>query len=494
MTDADGRIVLVNREVERLFGYAREELLGQQIELLIPQRYHNHHPAYRQQFRSDPRARAMGAGRDLRGRRKDGTEVPLEVGLTPVVTEEGMFVIGSVVDISARKRAEEEQRAVSEQLRQAQKMEAVGTLAGGIAHDFNNLLGAIVGYAELVERAVIAQPEVHADVREILIAAQRGRSLVEHILTFSRRQEAQRKPLELARVVSEVQSLLRASIPAGIELISIPPTDSARVLADATSVHQVVMNLATNAAQAMPQGGRLTIALRSLYAHDSMIRANPALREGWYAELSVRDTGAGMDSLTQARAFEPFFTTKAPGKGTGLGLAVVHGIMRDHDGTVQLESNEGEGTEVRCLFPIIATEDAAVAQETDTQEVIGGGEHVLYVDDEATLVNLGVRRLQLAGYKVTGVTSPQDAIEVMRAQGDDIAMVITDYSMPHMNGLQLATALHDQNADARIVLLTGFVEEIPEQVLKAAGILRVLAKPITREQLVGVCHELLARE
>ena len=493
MTDSEGRIVLVNREVERLFGYSREELLGQQIELLVPHRFHDHHPSYRKSFRADPRARAMGAGRDLRGRRKDGSEVPVEVGLTPVVTEEGLFVIGSVVDISARKRAEEEQRTIAEQLRQAQKMEAIGTLAGGIAHDFNNLLGGIVGYAELVERAVESQPEVQADVREILVAAQRGRSLVQHILTFSRRQEAVRRPLELEHVVQEVQTLLRASIPAGVELKFSTPVDSRRVLADATSVHQILMNLATNAAQAMPEGGVLSIELDRMYAHDSFVRANPTLHEGWYAVLSVRDTGPGMDGPTQSRAFKPFFTTKPPGKGTGLGLSVVHGIMQDHGGIVQLESTLGVGTEVRCLFPFIAGDDVAAPQASVAQDIVGRGERILYVDDEATLVQLGIRRLELVGYQVTGANSPLEAIEVMRAQGDDIALVITDYSMPQMNGLQLAKALHQQHPNVPILLLTGFVEEIPEQVLRTAGVQRVLAKPVTREELVGVCNELLTR-
>ncbi len=491
MTDATGRIVLVNREVERLFGYSREELLGQLIEQLIPTRYHKQHPAYRKGFRADPRVRAMGAGRDLRGRRKDGTEVPVEVGLTPVATEEGLFVIGSVVDISARIRAEEEQRAIAEQLRQAQKMEAVGTLAGGIAHDFNNLLGAIVGYAELIERAVETQPDIKADVQEILTAAQRGRRLVRNILTFSQRREALRVPVQLGSVVREVQHLLRATIPATIHLEVSIPTDLPRVMADSTSVHQVIMHLATNATQAMPNGGDLEIALDRLYAHDHFVRANPSLHEGWYTMLRVRDSGSGMDGAILSRATEPFFTTKPAGQGTGLGLSVVHGIMQEHGGSLQITSTPGEGTEVRCLFPIIPSEEFSTPASATPAPPPGTGEHILYVDDESALVTLGERRLRLHGYQVTGVHSPADALQLVREHPERYRLLVTDYTMPGMNGLQLAHAITQLQPTLPIVLLTGYIDEIPADVLRSAGIRRVLAKPATSDELAQLCYDLL---
>jgi hypothetical protein len=282
MADTEGRIVLVNREIERLFGYAREELLGQRVERLIPERFRQAHPDYRSGFRLDPRVRSMGAGRDLFGLRKDGSEVPVEIGLTPVPTEDGLFVLGAIVDITARKQHEEEQRVLSEQLRQAQKMEAVGTLAGGIAHDFNNLLGAIIGYAELISTASADQPAVRSDAAELLAAAMRGRRLVERILAFSRRQEPQRRPLMLADVVNEIHQLLRATLPASIEIKVQISGSLPRVSADSTSVHQVLMNLASNSAQAMPMGGRIAITAEPLYVRDSVARANPELREGPY--------------------------------------------------------------------------------------------------------------------------------------------------------------------------------------------------------------------
>jgi PAS domain S-box-containing protein len=358
MTDAEGRIVLVNREVERLFGYAREELLGQQIELLIPMRDRERHPDYRRGFQGDPRVRAMGAGRDLHGRRKDGVEVPVEVGLTPVATPDGLFVIGAVVDISARKAAEAEQRRIGEQLRQAQKLEAIGTLAGGIAHDFNNVLGAILGYAELLELELADLPIAREDAREIIVAAQRGRELVQQLLAFSRQQETARAPVEVPAIVQEVHQLLRASLPTSIQLSVISEPEVEPVLANATSLHRIVMNLATNAAHAIPAGGDVCIRVQRRFVPEPQARSNPELQEGWYTLLSVRDNGTGMDPDTIARAREPFFTTKRQGEGTGLGLSVVHGIMQSHGGALEIESTIGAGTEVRCYFPVLRATNA----------------------------------------------------------------------------------------------------------------------------------------
>ncbi len=352
MTDAKGRIVFVNREIERTFGYTRDELLGQPIEQLIPLRFASAHHSLRDGFNAEPKVHAMGAGRELVGLRKDGTEVPVEVGLTPHPSEDGLFIIAAVVDISARRALEEERHSLHDRLRQSQKMEAIGTFAGGIAHDFNNVLVGILGYSELLAQQVEGDPGLSADVAEVVAAAHRGRQLVERILSFSRHEELRRAPVDLREIVSEVQHLLRGTLPPGITLRVKTQPDTPKVLADATSVHQVLMNLATNAAHAMPGGGTLDVAVEPLHVHAEIARANPDLREGPYLSLGVRDTGTGMDAKTRARAFEPFFTTKAKGSGTGLGLAMVHSIMRDHAGSVLLESEPGAGTHVRCLFPV----------------------------------------------------------------------------------------------------------------------------------------------
>ena len=489
MVDGQGNIVLVNREVERLFGYSREELLGQPIDILVPHRFRGNHPVFRDAFYREPRARSMGAGRELFGLRKDGTEVPVEIGLNPIDTEEGLFVLSSIVDISARKRAEDERRELERQLRQAQKLEAVGTLAGGVAHDFNNILGAIIGYAELARDAMAQPMRASRDLDELLKAAARGKALVERILRFSRRQETVRRPLELTQVVSEVSQLLRATLPATIEMRVRSEPDTPRALADSTAVHQVLMNLATNAAHAMPGGGTLEIALQPVYVRDHVARAY-SLREGLHAVLSVRDTGVGMDAAVAARAFEPFFTTKPAGSGSGLGLPMVHGIMSDHDGAVVLESEPGKGTFVQCFFPAIAAAEAGT--ETATGDVPRGhGERILYVDDEAALADVGARRLQGLGYAPVIATHPAEALRHVREGNEAFDLVITDYTMPHMTGVALARELSAVRPDLPIVLLTGFVEDLSDDELRQAGIRRVLAKPATTRDLGEVVAAVL---
>jgi PAS domain S-box-containing protein len=483
MVDATGKIVLVNREIERLFGYAREEVLGQPIEMLVPAASRGNHPSFREAFFNEPRARSMGIGRDLFGVRKDGTQVPVEIGLNPIETDEGLFVLSSVVDISARKQAEDERRALEEQLRQAQKMEAVGTLAGGIAHDFNNILGAIIGYGELLFSEVGHTPSVAADIAELLKSAQRGKDLVERILAFSRRQERVRRPLDLGQTVSEVHQLLRATIPAKIDVrVAISPA-TPRVAADATSVHQVIMNLATNAAHAMPNGGRLEIDVEPFYLGDSAARARPGLREGPHTLLVVRDTGMGMDRMTRERAFEPFFTTKAPGAGTGLGLAMVHGIMHDHLGAVELESEPGKGTTVRCLFPALAVE-ASEAPAVAADAPRGHGESILYVEDEDSLARVGQRRLVALGYEVVVATDPAQALQLVRsAAANRFALIITDYSMPHMSGLDLAEEITRIHPHLPILMLTGYMENLPEERVRSAGVKHLVKKPLTMVEL-----------
>ncbi len=489
MIDAQGTIVLVNREVERLFGYSREELLGRPVELIVPDRFRGRHPEFRAGFSHAPSIRAMGAGRVLYGRRKDGAEVPVEIGLTPVATAEGLFVISSIVDISARRAAEEEQNRLEEQLRQSQKMEALGRLAGGIAHDFNNVLGAIVGYAELVGSSDIP-PDAADDVRELLKAATRGKELVDRILRFSRRQDVVPRSLDLAQVVEEVTRLLRATLSARIEIHVVVDRAVPHVLADATSVHQVLMNLATNASHAMAAGGRLDLELRPFYVRDSFARANPGLREGIHVLLRVRDTGHGMDTETQARAFEPFFTTKAPGSGSGLGLAQVHGILRDHGGTVWLESGIGTGTTVSCLFPAIEGGELDEPVEMPVASR-GHGQRVLYVDDEPALAEVGRRRLAGLGYTVSTATNPAEALARFRAAPDAFDLVITDYSMPHMTGLELARELTRSRRGVPILLVTGYMEEFPTDLVSGAGVRRVLSKPVTLASLGEAVANLL---
>jgi hypothetical protein len=491
VADPHGNIVFVNREVERLFGYARAELLGQPVEMVIPERFRSGHAGYRAGFMTDPKARAMGAGRDLYGLRKDHTEVPVEIGLSPMATEEGVFVLASVVDITGRKKAEDERRHLEEQLRQALKVEALGTLAARVAHDFNNVLHAISGYAERIASALPAQGSAAEDLAELARAAQHGRELVERIRVFSRQQPAESRPLEIGPTVAEAAKLLRATLPASIHLRVTLHAQSLRVRADATSIHQILMNLGTNAAHAMPGGGVLEISVEPQYLRDHVVRAQPGLREGWYASLVVRDEGTGIEPAARERVFEPGFTTKPSGLGTGLGLSIVQALMRTHEGAVELASEQGRGTTVSCFFPALVAEALPEwpGEETTAQ---GHGERILLVEDEPTLAEASARWLEALGYQVTSDTDVPHALETVRARSGDFDLVLSDYLMPQMVGLDFARAIHNIRPDLPIALLTGYIQELPEETIRAAGVRRLISKPATIAELGRAVHEVLA--
>lgn len=482
MVDAQGRIVLVNREVERMFGWERDELMGKSIEMLVPARFHAVHPGYREGFFQKPDTRSMGAGRDLFGLRKDATEIPVEIGLNPIETDHGMYVLSSIVDISRRKTEEEERAALEQQLRQAQKLEAVGTLAGGVAHDFNNILSGIQGFAELLADELKSE-EARSDLESLHVFIQRGKSLVQKIQAFSRRQEAVRKPMSLEGLVRETESFLRSSFPPQIRVDARTHPTTPRVLADSSALYQVFMNLGLNAGQAMPAGGALSIEVESVYLKDSRVRDHPHLREGPYVAVSVRDTGPGIDPEIQSRMFEPFFTTKRPGEGIGLGLAIVHGIVREHGGDVEVESTPGEGTTMRVLLPAVETEEVAVLEEIAALPR-SEGQRILYVDDEKELAGIGKRRLERLGYQVVAMGDPVEALELFRNEGGRFDAVVSDYLMPRMNGLELAAALVRIRPEVPVVLLTGFVDDLPEETIRAAGVDELLQKPATTRDLV----------
>ncbi len=493
MVDDAGRIVLVNREIERLFGYEREELLGKPVEMLVPVRFQDHHARHRDEFAVRPRVRPIGAGRDLQGRHKDGTEVPVEIGLTPVVTEEGMFVLSAIVDIRARRKAEDERLRLEEQLRHAQKMEALGVLAGGIAHDFNNILGAIMGYAELARDR--ADDESRQDIDRLLQAATRGKHVIDRILRFTRRQDTERLLTDLAQPIAETVQLLRATLPAAVELQVNLAADAPLVLADSTVVHQVLLNLGTNAAHAMSGTGVVEIALAPFFARDSTVRLHPELREGPYALLTVKDTGIGMTPDVVARVFEPFYSTKSMDQGTGLGLPMVRSLMRDHGGAVLIESEPGQGTLVKCYFPAsaVATEGmpALVVSGTTPR---GHGERILLIDDQPAMADVGARRLRSLGYEVTTFTDGREALAAITRDPAAWDLLVTDYSMPAMSGLELAQAVTQVRSTLPVLMMTGWTEDLPSDRVRAAGVKGLVVKPATIEELAVAVQAILARD
>ncbi len=484
MVDSHGKIVLVNREVERMFGWDREELMGETIELLVPERFRGKHPGFRDRFFQAPDTRPMGAGRDLFGLHRDGTEIPVEIGLNPIETEDGVFVLSSIVDISERKREEAERKELEAQLRQAQKLDAVGTLAGGIAHDFNNILGAILGFAEFLEGSVQGE-RAQRDLEELIAFTQRGKALVQKIQAFGQRKEGERRPLALADPVGEVEGFLRSSLPPHIRISTFIDPRTPRVYGDPSAIHQALMNLGMNAGQAMPEGGEIRFQSEPMYVNDSKARAHPNLREGPHVVLSVSDTGTGIDPEIQSRVLEPFFTTKAPGEGSGLGLAIVHRIVQEHEGALELESTPGAGTVFRLIFPAVELDELDV--DSPSLDVPRGtGQRILYVDDEPSLGALGKRRLEQLGYEVVVAADGEEALSRFIAAPGDFDAVVSDYLMPRMNGLELATELIRVRPDLPVVLVTGFIDNLPDETIHAAGVREILRKPVTGREMAEV--------
>ena len=348
----DGRVVLANAQTETVFGYTREELLGQPVELLIPERFHAAHPHHRDGYFADPRTRRMGAGLEVFGRRKDGSEFPVEISLSGVETEDGLLVAAAIRDVSDRVNAA---TGKERQLNELRRLESVGQLAGGVAHDFNNILGVILNYADFVADELAEGSPILDDVAEIKRAAERAVALTRQLLIFSRREGVRPEVLDLNLVVAELDGRLRQALGEHVELETRFAPELASVEADPGRVEQVLVSLAVNARDAMPMGGRLLIETANVELDDAFGEV-PA---GAYVRLTVSDTGSGMTPEVAARAFEPFFSTKAKSEGTGLGLATVHGIVVEAGGKVGLYSDPGVGTTVKVHLP--ACSSAALA-------------------------------------------------------------------------------------------------------------------------------------
>lgn len=384
-----------------------------------------------------------------------------------------------------------ERRRLSEQFRQAQKLEAIGTLAGGIAHDFNNVLGAITGYTELA-RMQATDPEVMEYLQSVAEASRRAADLVRQILAFSRRQEQQRQLVPLWPIVDEALKLLRATIPKTIEFETSIDRRGSAVLADPTQIHQVMMNLVTNAAHAMQdRPGRLGVTLEQITVDAAMAALIPGLRPGPYQRLTVGDTGHGMDSSTLARIYEPFFTTKALGEGTGLGLAVVHGIVQSHDGVITVHSRPDEGTRFQLYFPSSA--DWMVPRDEPTrQPPVGQGQRVLVVDNEESLALMSKIALERLGYVVDAFTSPSLALDAVRTDPKKYSLVLTDLAMPRMNGTELASRLTALRPELPVILTTGFSASLTLDSLRKFGIREMALKPITYQKLGELVHRLMS--
>ena len=400
---------------------------------------------------------------------------------------------GFITDITEKIAAEELRAQLEEQLRSAQKIEAIGTLAAGVAHDFNNIIGTIAGNAALAQQDIEPGHKAQESLVEIYKASQRARHLVQQILTFSRRQPVRLANQPLRPLVEEAVRLLRATLPAGVDLVASYAAGSARVLADSTQVQQILLNLCTNSWHALHErSGRIEVGLEELMLDADAVRTLPDLKPGPHVCLRISDNGRGMDAATQQRIFEPFFTTKPVGQGTGLGLAAVHGIVKTHKAAIKLESALGRGTTFWIYFPVVtAPADNAEPEPLAPSELRGHGEHVLYLDDDESLVFLVMRMLNRLGYRTSCFVDARVALDAVRADPGGFDIAVTDFNMPGLSGMDVALELSRIRPDLPVVITSGYITDALREDARRAGVRELVDKPSTVDELCQVIQQIL---
>ncbi len=410
----------------------------------------------------------------------------------PDATGEAYRILGSIKDITAQKQEEEERRRVEQQVQHSQRLESLGVLAGGIAHDFNNLLAVIIGLTDMAISEVPKKTPLYDDLKEVLQAAHRAKDLVKQILTFSRQTGEESNPLYLHVIAREAIKLLRATTSPTIEIIDNVDVHSGAIMGHPAQIHQVVMNYCTNAIQAMQKGGKLEVEVRDVTLDSDASQIHPKLKPGTYVKLTVRDNGHGMEPPILERIFDPFFTTKKPGEGTGMGLAVVHGIVTAHGGTIIVESKPGMGSTFYTYFPRI--DNPILLEKKQEEEPLEGQERILFVDDEESVCKLGKRVLTQWGYNVEVCQSALSALAIFTQNPDRFDLVVTDQSMPKMSGEVLARWVKELRPDIPIILFTGFSGEFSPEELSRLGIDEIVMKPIVARDLARRIRKVLDQQ
>lgn len=480
--NVQGRYLVVNRAFEEFVGFQKEKIIGNTDEELFPQalaeycRQGDEHVIWtRKPIRLEEESI-----------REDGTKRFFDTIKVPLI-DGSSSLLGSV----AVSRDITDQRKFEVKLRQAQKMESIGTLAGGIAHDFNNILMTIIGNTEIaLLHELPERSSARHSLTEVLNACRRATDLVRQILTLSRQKEQELKPVKVTPIVKEIIKLLRASLPTTIKIHQKLTAEHDTILGDLSQIHQVLMNLCTNSAQAMhKEGGVLAVKMDNVDLDSATVASYPELSPGSYLVLSVSDTGHGIAPSDIERIFDPYFTTQPVGVGTGLGLAVVHGIVTNSGGTIIAESEPGKGSTFKVFLPRI--ESTAGAEIETRKAILTGQEHVLFVDDEESLVNMGKRMLEKLRYKVSGLTSSIEALKTFRSQPESFDLVITDLTMPDLTGDKLAKKLKCIRADIPIILCTGYSDLITEDMSKTIGIREFIIKPFAMHEMAQAIRRVL---
>jgi PAS domain S-box-containing protein len=472
-----GKLVDVNHKLCELTQYSAEEILG-----LKANEVGFYKEADRRRFLNELQSSGEVKGLEMDFKAKDNSIIHAHIFARIVRLGGVSFILTIFHDLT-------EQKQLEAQLRQAHKMESIGTLAGGVAHDFNNILGIILGNAELALDDIPRENPARLYLEEIQIAGSRAKDVVCQLLSFARKTTLEKKPANIAPIITESLKLLRSSIPSSIEIRQNIAKDADAILADPTQINQILINLCTNADHAMPDGGILEICLKNVKFDEDTKARHPNLDPGRYVNLVVSDTGHGIPSEEIDRIYDPYFTTKEVGKGAGMGLAVVHGIVMNHNGAIFVESELEKGTTFSLFFP--ATESEPISEVPVNDDLPGGKERILFIDDDESIVYVGRFRLERLGYQVQTKTSPVDALELFRGKPDQFDLVITDMTMPQMTGDLLVKEILKIRPGMPTVICTGFSEKMDEKKAKEIGIRQYIEKPFSRSDLAKMVRKAL---
>jgi hypothetical protein len=474
---------MLNRAARTMFDRSESEIVGHNVSILMPEPYRSEHDSYIADYLRTGESKVIGVGREVQGQRRDGSTFPINLAVTEFQLHNRRYFVAIVRDIS-------EQKTLEAQLHQSQKMEAFGQLAGGVAHDFNNLLTVISGYSELLLAMLPADDEKRGMVTDIRDAGNRAASLTRQLLAFSRRQIIQPRVLDLNAVVADVERMLRRVIGEDVQLVTVLQPAISAVRADPVQVEQVILNLAVNSRDAMPDGGMLTIETSEVELGESYTNAYADVRPGRFVMLAIRDTGSGITPEVKARLFEPFFTTKGVGRGTGLGLAVVQGIVSQSDGIIDVETGAGAGTTFRIYLPAVE-EQPATLPDAGLEPSPSGSEAVLLVEDDDSVRGVTAVALRGFGYTVVAARSGRAALELMTSRPERIDLLVSDVVMPDMNGRELSELLLARYPEMRVLFLSGYTDDavVRHGVLRAE--VAFLQKPFTPIVLATKVRSLL---